>query len=156
MSNLRDIMAFYCSTYPNKSELSKARLTKLVYLGDWFSSLLDGHQITDVRWIFNHYGPYVDDVANLAESDADFSIAPEKTIYGTDKFLISYSGATENIALNDREKDILKAVINKTKSMYFNDFIDYVYSTYPVSSNERYSTLNLPQLALNYRDENNR
>jgi hypothetical protein len=35
--------------------------------------------------------------------------------------------------------------------MYFNDFIDYVYSTFPVSSNERYSSLDLVGLASKYR-----
>ena len=144
-------MAYIVNKYPNKSELSKARLTKLVYLADWFSALLDDKQMTDIEWVFNHYGPYVDDVSNIATFDSDFSIIPEKTIYGGDKYVISYSGNDIDSELSDREKAIIDAIIDKTKVMYFNDFIDYVYSTYPVSSNERYSYLDLEFLAKEYK-----
>ena len=123
MNKLRSIMAYLAIKYPHKSELSKARLTKLVYLSDWFSSLLDDKQMTDIKWVFNHYGPYVDEVSELAAVDDDFSITPEKTVYGGDKFVISYSGNSEDIELTDREKAILDAIIEKTKVMYFNDFI---------------------------------
>lgn len=50
---------------------------------------------------------------------------------------------------------ILNFVIEKTKNFYFDEFIDYVYSTYPISSNERYSELNLVQLAEQFRNINN-
>jgi len=153
MNKLRSIMAYLAIKYPHKSELSKARLTKLVYLSDWFSSLLDDKQMTDIGWVFNHYGPYVDEVSDLATTDDDFSITPEKTVYGGDKFVISYSGNSDDVELTDREKAILDAIIEKTKVMYFNDFIKYVYSTYPVSSNERYADLDLVSLARNYKEE---
>lgn len=153
MNKLQAIMAYFCINYPHKSELSKARLTKLVYLADWFSSLLDQHKATNIDWVFNHYGPYVDDVSNLAQRDESFSIMPEKTVYGGDKYVISYSGDGTDLALSEREKAILDAIIEKTQSMYFNDFIDYVYSTYPISSNERYTNLDLVSLAAKYKEE---
>ncbi|MEZ5578109.1 MAG: hypothetical protein R3F40_00950 [Candidatus Competibacteraceae bacterium] len=31
----------------------------MIYLADWFSSLADGKKLTDIEWLFNHYGPYV-------------------------------------------------------------------------------------------------
>jgi hypothetical protein len=37
--------------------------------------------------------------------------------------------------------------------MYFNDFVDYVYSTFPVKTNERYSTFDLVSLAEKYKSE---
>jgi hypothetical protein len=146
-------MAYFASEYPHKNELSKARLTKLVYLADWFSSLLDGRQITDIDWVFNHYGPYVDDVANLANIDSDFSVTSERTRDGGDKYVISYSGDDVSDNLTKREKAILDAIIKKTQPLYFNDFISYVYSTYPVSSSERYSYLDLVYLANKYKAE---
>jgi len=151
MNKLRAIMAYYATKYPHKNELSKARLTKLVYLADWFSALLDNRQMCNIKWIFNHYGPYVEDVSNLANMDDDFSITPQKTMYGSDKYVISYSGKEVGEELSNREKAILDTIIDKTKSMYFNDFIDYVYSTYPISSNERYATLDLVALANKYK-----
>ncbi len=33
--NLRDIMLYICDKYPQKRDLSNARLTKLIYLSDW-------------------------------------------------------------------------------------------------------------------------
>jgi len=153
MNQLHSIMAYFCIHYPHKSELSKARLTKLVYLADWFSALLNKHKATNINWVFNHYGPYVDDVSNLAQRDENFSIVPEKTVYGGDKYVISYSGDDVDSALSDQEKAILNAIIEKTESMYFNDFIDYVYSTYPISSNERYTNLDLVALANRYKEE---
>lgn len=153
MNKLRSIMAYIATRYPHKNDLSKARLTKLIYLSDWFSSLLDGKQMTGIKWVFNHYGPYVDDISNIASLDDEFSIKPEKTIYGSDKYVISYCGKNTDIELSEREESIINAVIDKTKSMYFNDFINYVYSTYPVSSSERYSEMNLEFLAKKYKEE---
>ncbi|MEZ5576726.1 MAG: DUF4065 domain-containing protein [Candidatus Competibacteraceae bacterium] len=59
MNRLQNIMAYFGIEYPHKFELSKARLTKMIYLADWFSSLADGKKLTDIEWLFNHYGPYV-------------------------------------------------------------------------------------------------
>ena len=146
-------MAYFSSKYPHKSELSKARLTKLVYLADWFSALISDRQITGIDWVFNHYGPYVDDISNIASFDDNFSITPEKTLYGGDKYVISYSGDNVDNQLTCRERNLLDAIIEKTKNMYFNDFISYVYSTYPISSNERYSYLDLVSLARQYNRE---
>ena len=119
MNKLRLIMAYFCGNYPHKSELSKARLTKLVYLADWFSALLDNQQMSNIGWVFNHYGPYVDDVSNLASMDDDFLITPEKTLYGGDKYVIYYTGEEVESELSDREKSILDTIINKTKTIVF-------------------------------------
>ncbi|MDT3337672.1 Panacea domain-containing protein [Shewanella sp. SP1S1-7] len=151
MNKIQQIIAYICLHYPHPSELSKARLTKLVYLADWFSSLSDGEQMTDIEWVFNHYGPYVDDVVDAAQGRRGFRVDHEQTMYGTSKYVISFHGDEDDIELSDREKDILNAVMKKTKSMYFNEFVDFVYSTYPVRSRERYSTLKLVDLAKQYR-----
>lgn len=154
MKNIQKIIAYLCLQYPYKNDITKARLTKMVYLADWFSALLDSKQLTDVKWVFNHYGPYVDDVVEAAHSSLGFKIEHQNTMYGSSKYVISYNGAPESIDLTDREKNILDAVIDKTKSMYFNDFVEYVYSTYPVKTKERYSTFDLVALAKRYRLEN--
>ncbi|MCK5718279.1 MAG: SocA family protein [Thiomargarita sp.] len=153
MNKLRSIMAYFSTMYPHKSELSKARLTKLVYLADWFSALLNNQKMSEINWIFNHYGPYVDDIFELASIDNDFAITPEKTPYGDDKHVILYTGEDISLILSEKEKAILDAIINKTKTMYFNEFINYVYSTYPISSNERYAKLDLLALAKKYKEE---
>lgn len=150
MNKLQEIAAYFCLKYPYKSELSKARLTKLVYLSDWFSSLIYEHQISNIEWIFNHYGPYVDDVIDSVKSSYNFSVQKESNIYGSDKYVITFMGNENDIHLSQNEKRILDTVIEKTKQLNFNEFIEYVYSTYPVASRERYSVLNLPELAEEY------
>ena len=154
MKKLQSIMAFLCLEYPHKLELTKARLTKMVYLADWFSALLYDKQLTDIKWIFNHYGPYVDDVFDAAHSALGFKVENYGTVYGTSKHVILYQGSIDDLDLEKREKEILDAVIKKTKTMLFNDFVSYVYSTYPVKTKERYSTLDLVSLATKYKKEN--
>ena len=153
MNKIQNILAYLCMHYPHKGELSKARLTKLVYLADWFSSLADSKQLTGIKWLFNHYGPYVDDITTNVAFHGSFKMTAEQTVYGTPKYLIQYFGDGSDISLSKRERQILDLVIDKTKSLYFNDFIDYVYSTYPVQSNNRYSYLDLVKLADEYRNE---
>ena len=142
-------MCYFCQNYPYKNELSNARLTKLVYLADWFSSPIYGKQLTDIRWVFNHYGPYVDDIIDTAKQNTLFTISNSQNFYGDNKLIIS---CNENYQPNVsvEEKKIMDFVIEKTKSMYFNEFIDYVYSTYPISSQQRYLNLDLISLANEY------
>ncbi|MCG8333459.1 MAG: SocA family protein [Proteobacteria bacterium] len=154
MENLKDIVAYICSNYPYKDDLSKTKLTKLVYLADWFSALINEKQLSNIKWLFNHYGPYVEDVIDIAKSDSDFDVIPTQTIFGTSKENISYKGYSGMTDLSPETSKILDIVIDKTKDMYFNDFISFVYSTYPVASKERYSYLNLVELANEYKKLN--
>lgn len=149
-NKLENIIAYLCTHYPHKQELSKARLTKLVYLSDWFSALIEDKTMTDIDWVFNHYGPYVDKITDIARASDKFKINYTQTQFGGDKYLISYIGESEDIEIEEDDKAILDFVINKTKGMYFDQFIDYVYSTYPIKSNERYATLDLKVLANEY------
>lgn len=155
MNRLENIIAYLCRNYPHQRELSKARLTKLVYLADWFSSLVFRRQLSNIDWVFNHYGPYVDDVTKAAYNSFNFRVLNTTTHFGTDKSIIYYIGRDEDIILSTDDISILNFTIQRTQGLYFDDFIDYVYSTYPISSKERYSHLNLVQLADEYNRLNN-
>lgn len=154
MQKIENIIKYLCKNYPHKDELSKARLTKLVYLADWFFSLAKGRQMTDIHWVFNHYGPYVDDVTKVANESSDFKVITTTTELGGNKYLIELVDENSSIDLNEDEKIVLDFIIKKTQGMYFKKFIDYVYSTYPVTSKERYSTLDLVALAQEYKTLN--
>ncbi len=156
MNKLENIVAYLCRYYPHNRELSKARLTKLVYLSDWFSSLIFRRQLTNIEWVFNHYGPYVDDVVRVAQYSPYFRIVNTITHFGTEKSIIYYLGTEEDILLTEDEIKILNFVIDRTRNLYFDEFIDYVYSTYPIASKERYAYLNLVELANEYIHNNNR
>lgn len=155
MNKLQQIVAYLCLEYPHKQELSNARTTKLVYLADWFASLLNKKQMTSIDWVFNHYGPYVDDVFDAVQSSPSFDVNASTTPYNTEKLVFSYNSSSKEDFddLTAKEMLILDFVIDKAEKLYFNDFIDYVYSTYPVKASERYSKLDLPVLAAEYQSK---
>ncbi|WP_336040404.1 Panacea domain-containing protein [Acinetobacter calcoaceticus] len=153
MNRLQSIIAYFCLNYPYPDELSNSRLTKLVYLADWVSALADDQQLTNINWLFNHYGPYVDDVRDTVIYSHEFSLQNDHNIFGSNKNVIKFHGSPREIHLSGREMKILDIVIEKTKGKYYNEFIDYVYSTYPVQSQNRYSNLDLVRLAREYKSK---
>ena len=151
MAQLRDIMIYYCKQYPLKGELSKARLTKMVYLADWKSAIEHGKQLTSINWIFNHYGPYVDDVSALALSDPNFNVESDVTSFGNRKQIISLKRPDLSHNLNKKEQEILDHVIKETKRLNWDGFIQLVYSTFPVLTGIRGKTMNLVAAAQKYK-----
>ena len=67
MARIKNVTAYLCAKYPHKDELSKARVTKLVYLADWKSAQQNQKQLTKIDWYFHNYGPYVDAVVDTKE-----------------------------------------------------------------------------------------
>ena len=153
MASVRDVVAYLCTHYPHKSELSKARLTKMVYLADWRCALVAGHQITPIAWEFNHYGPYVDDVINAARSDSSFQVVRSTNAYGSLKETVTVKRAVAYPSLTDGDMAVLDFVVAGTAPKSWDSFIRLVYSTYPVVTQERYTTLDLVDLAKKYKDE---
>lgn len=153
MSELRDVMAYLCAKYPYKDELSKARLTKMVYLADWKSAITSSRQITNIEWRYNHYGPYVVDVFEQAINDPIFEVESTANLYGSPKQIIRLADESFDPDLSDSEKQILDFVIKRTKDKFWNDFIRLVYSTYPIVSREKNTNLNLVTLAEEYKSE---
>ena len=148
-----NVLRYIVRYYPFDFELTKTRLTKLIYLIDWESSLESGAQLTDIEWYFNHYGPYVSDVFDTADEDSDLRIVEKVSNFGTKKFLVESKIEKSELQfeLNESERKIIDKVIDKTKSMNWNEFIDYVYSTYPIVKSEKYGVLNLVKLAEEYQ-----
>ncbi|ARP53647.1 hypothetical protein ALFP_1760 [Alcaligenes faecalis] len=147
MNKLQSIIRYICQNYPYKGELSKARLTKMVYLADWRSAQLQSRPITSIQWVFNHYGPYVEDVIEAASTDPFLRVIQTTNHYGTPKVLVQVSDDAPPAALSDYDQQVLDEVIDETSPMAFKAFIDHVYSTYPIRTADRYDFLNLPALA---------
>ena len=150
MKNLENLIRYIILNYPNSNELSKPRLVKLIYLIDWKFTIENGSQFTDIIWIYNHYGPYVNDVINLMKE--------KKAIFKVESYQNSYEGITDKfslldkteILLDDNIKKIADKFINITYKLTWSEFINLVYSSYPIKSNLKYSTLNLQELALEF------
>ncbi|WP_435769718.1 Panacea domain-containing protein [Nocardioides sp. SYSU DS0651] len=150
MATLHDLMLYFCKHYPHKEELSKARLTKMVYLADWRAAITSRRQLSHLTWTFNHYGPYLDDVVQEAQKSDDFTVRTTTNLYGSLKEVIEASPNAPEPALSSEERATLDHVIAETSRLYFNDFIKLVYSTYPIVTQPRYQDLDLVKLAEEY------
>ena len=155
MAELKYVIAYICLKYPYKDELSKSRLTKMIYLCDWRSALVNGYQLTDISWEYSHYGPYVDDIIKEANSNKLFNVKETNNIYGFQKDLIKIRDDKYSPVLENSEKSILDFVIKKTHLKNWNDFIRLVYSTFPIVTQTQYSDLDLVKLASLYHEETN-
>ena len=145
-----NLIRYIINEYPHKDELSKARLNKIIYLVDWKSAIDRDKKITNIDWIFNHYGPYVREIENLISDDERFHIISTKNIYGNEKNLITLKEDIDFQEPDEEDKEIIDFVIDKTKKFNWKKFIELVYSTYPIISQERGTELDLLALAREY------
>lgn len=153
MAKLKDILIYILEKYPHKEELSNARLTKLVYLADWNNSIHTGNQISTINWYFDNHGPFVWDIYEEVNKHKDiFNINITENMYGKEKKLITLK-RIENYQLSENEKNSINKVIEATKDLYWNDFINAVYSTYPILTTEKYNSLNLRNKAEEFNNK---
>lgn len=157
MNKLKDTIAYILLNYPTafRSELSKARLTKIIYLSDWKYAIQYGKTITNIQWIYNHFGPYVDDVINtIIRYPKEFRIRRTYNIFRKNKELIELERKDlEILNLSSSEKKTINFVIRATAGLSWKDFIDLVYSTYPIVTQDKMSNLDLIELSHNYKKE---
>ena len=153
MTKLESILVYIYSKYPNPLELSKARLVKIIYLADWKNVLVNNSQISETKWYFNHYGPFVKEIIDDIRSSEFFEIYSTKNSHGLDKELIRLKSniSIKSVQLTDKEISTIDFVINITSKLYWDDFIRLVYSTYPIMKMPKLSYLNLIELASDYK-----
>jgi len=154
VAQLKDTIGYILKSYPDnlQSELSNARLTKMVYLSDWKHLLNDGRTITDIDWYFDNYGPFVRDVEETANQfPSVFKVSTETNAYGKRKKVYSLVNERAEFRLSESERLAVDHIINVTKKLFWDDFIQLVYATYPVSTSERYTYLDLSRKAAEYK-----
>ena len=147
------VLKYIIRNYPYPYELTKTRTTKLVYLSDWYMAMQYGRQITDISWFFDHYGPYVSDILDEADEDTLLRINKTVSAFGSTKYIVGAKydkDALDYPSLSYEEQLIIDRVIEDTKQMSWNEFIDYVYSTYPIVNSNKYYTLDLVRLAIEF------
>lgn len=144
---IEDILEYFCGKYPLPHELSKARITKMVYLADWESCLRHGRQLTGIQWYFHNFGPYVEDVIEAARRSPNLDVVESENLYGDAKQLIKCRPNVGAPSLDRNTQSILDNVILETKSLYWAEFIKYVYATPPIANSTRYSSLDLVKFA---------
>ena len=146
-----NLVRYILKVYPHAKELSKARLNKIIYLIDWKSALEHEKQLTEIDWKFNHYGPYVNIIEETILSDDRFNIKSTTNIYGNEKNIIEIIQDKDFSEPTEKDQEIIDFVIEKTRKFYWDKFINLVYSTYPIISQEKGSQLNLVELAKEYK-----
>lgn len=140
--------------YPrgHAGDLSNARVTKLIYLTDWLSAISTKRQVTSIRWYFDNYGPYVDDVKKaVTDNPRNFDIRQTETPFGNRKTQFVLKKPVSP-GVEHRTNELIKAAIEKTHKLPWGQFIKLVYSTYPVAASEQYTFLDLPTLATRYEE----
>ena len=154
MKELLNLIIYIFKVYPNVEELSKPRLVKIIYLVDWKHAVDYKAQATPIEWYYNHYGPYVETVIDLVKSNSEiFEVTSHINIYGggvTDKIKLLNDSTVE---LSPTVKDSADFIIKNTAHKNWSDFINLVYSTYPIKNNSKYSILNLVEDAEKFRLE---
>ncbi len=154
MANLKDVMAYIITNYPSHmdSELSNARLTKMVYLADWKNCIDSGSQITSINWYFDNYGPFVRDIEQEAKNNSGlFEIAVTNNVYGSMKKIFKLKYPYE-ANLSPVEKKSIDHVISETSKLYWAPFIRLVYSTFPITQSDRYQFVDLVALSKSYKE----
>jgi len=151
MADLKDVLAYLVKNYPIRSELSNARLTKMVYLADWHQAINRGRQITDINWYFDNFGPFVKDVEETAIANPDlFLVETAHNMYGQPKKQFDLIDENYVPQVSEHERASLDHIINVTRPLYWREFIKLVYSTHPIASSQRYSYLDLAEKAKEY------
>lgn len=151
-ASILDLSVYIFRNYPNPLQLSKPRLVKIIYLIDWKHSLDFGEQATDIKWFYNHYGPYVDDVIDeIKAAKDDFEVTTYLNPFGggnSDRIkLISQ----RMVDLSPSVKSTSDIIIAKTNEFEWTTFISIVYSTHPVKTSSKYTHLNLIEDAKKYK-----
>ena len=144
------VLRYIVKNYPIPEELTKTRTTKLVYLVDWEMAKRKHRQLTDIEWKFDHFGPFVSDVYDAADEDKELSIVKKQSAFGTTKYIVQSKNDRERLEYPDLDREtqaIIDDVIDKTRNLYWNGFIEYVYDTYLIKHVQKYNHLNLVQLA---------
>lgn len=143
---LRSVMRYIVKNYPYPDDLTKTRITKLVYLIDWENVKKYGNQMTSIEWYFDHYGPYVSDVLDEADEDKNISIKSTISNFGTVKYIVRPKKDKNELTyddLSENDMNIINKVIKDTKDYYWNEFINYVYETEPIKNSTKYQRLDL-------------
>lgn len=133
-------------------EVPRSILAKLIYLFDYYYAKKYGNQYTEIKWFYNHYGPFVDDIENAILSDTGVKVIQEPNEFGKLCKYFNYSGNSPQI----NDADILD-VLNHVNSIYQNSgytqFIKHVYNTSPMKKAERYSYIDIENSVMNEKNE---
>ena len=144
---IQDILVYLWNNYNKdrrEAHFSTSRVTKMIFLVDWFYSRHnknDWHQLTEIDWYYNIYGPYADLIPIMKDKFDVHSYSNKK--------LLELKKDTTPItdALDEDVMEICKEVISKTQYLDYVRFIDFVYNTPAVELSNRFTTICIKDIA---------
>lgn len=154
--NLIEIIYYICRfANSEKIILSKARLVKLIYLIDWKCMLVNGYQMTEIQWVLNHYGPYVEDIIKTLEKYPNFKKSDYINHYGEqcEKIDLVDKEDIQNIQINLSKQhcELIDSVLFTTARLAYTKFLRLIYSTYPIVNSNKMDKLDLQKFAKEYK-----
>lgn len=152
-TSIEDVVEAICNQYPDPTELSSPRLTKLVFLVDWITAVRRGEQATSIGWVYNHYGPFVWDVMDaVRRNPSRFEIeAPRPFATRRWEYVRCKHGASPS--LPPEVQLAIKDAIRASAGLPWAKFLELVYSTYPIKAQPKFSELNLKELARQHNQQ---
>jgi antitoxin SocA-like protein len=156
MAKVIDVAYYICfHASQMRITLSKARLVKLIYLADWKAAVDYGHQITDVQWYFNHFGPYVKEIIDIIEGSNVFLKCHYVNQFGNsaEEILLNPESGKGDLktTLSEDNRKIIDYVLSITRDMSYMEFIRLIYSTYPIIKSNKFEKMDLEKLSNEYK-----
>ncbi|MFH0991120.1 MAG: type II toxin-antitoxin system antitoxin SocA domain-containing protein [bacterium] len=137
MNTVKDILLQILSEASSQNiSLGKTQLVKLLYLTEVEHYRAHGNRLTDLQWLFSHYGPYALALESIF-SDSEFEKKEVKI--QSDKDLILFRVAESMAAYKPKVDVSLSLIIKKIVGQWGNkpleELLDYVYfETEPMES----------------------
>lgn len=140
-AKLNDMIEYIVSHFSGNA-LTRTKLVKLLYLADRESYITRDRQISNIKYMKYHYGPYCEDIVDtLQNMDGDeireLSGRSKNGTYYRYESNSDYEGST----LTREERAILKQVLHEYESTQTKQLVETVYDLDDLDSIEKYTPL---------------
>ena len=138
---LDGLVNYLVHRYPGQL-LTRTKLVKLAFLADAKAQEDLGSKISRTNYINYHYGPYSDDVIEMAER-LDGESLREKIGQASMGEFYDYrpEGDLPEIDLSDEERRLIQFVLDEYGTLDTEDLVDRVYEEFDIPDKPKYSTL---------------
>lgn len=121
---IREVIYQYSQEYGKG--VPKTKLLKLVYLVELFYKRRYGERLTDAKWVYYLYGPYLHEYNELLD---DVQIEGKEFGFAEDKEATMYTvkSVYKNEGVHGDLKFLIKKIIHEYGKMELRDLLEYVY-----------------------------
>jgi hypothetical protein len=142
--------AYLSRHMPRDEQLDYDLLEVMLYLADWKSTLEQNAPITELDWYNGAHGPFAPRLRTILHDSMILGLPGEHVVLHVSPRL-SESSAWEDLDKTDIH--VLQHVLSTVKRLRGNNLSRLVYSTYPMLSAPSRSTLNLSEIAKDYKTQ---